>query len=274
MEVEKMRIVTLLTRWENAEKLIRRTAHYAERLEAGVTLLYVREEHLFELPLFERRMPSREEVQAKLRELARKVGGEEWVVFCHDDDPVDRAILEATREHATLLISDERKESEALLRRAPSPLIFPALDKASGTCARGLLVFDPAFRGEQCLPEIRRILAAREWSAYMDYQVIPAVGEVTGIDPLADAVVTDLELEEELREIREKAFKAFCEAQGLEGYFEVGEAGVVEDILQRAAVVEAECLACIVADRETLLADALPELVRKATGDLMVCFQD
>ncbi len=269
-----MRIVSLLTRWEDAERLIRRTAHYAERLKAGVTLLYVREEHLFELPLFGRRIPSREEVQEKLRELARKVVGEEWVIFCHDDDPVDRAVLEAEREHAALLISDDRKESEELLRRSPAPLLFPDLERASGECDRGLLVFDPAFRGAECLPQIRRVLAAREWSAYMDDPGIPAVGETTGIDPLADAVVSDLELEEELREIREKAFREFCEAEKLEGYFEVGEEGIVEEILRRAAVVEAECLGCIVADRETLLADALPELVRRAGRDLMICFQE
>ena len=268
-----MRIVVLLSRMERAKEVIAVAAEKAARLEAGVTLLYVREEKLFALPIFGREEPSMDGAREHLRTLAREAGGEEWAVLTYDDDPVDRALLEAGREKATLLISDlEGEERSELIEKARLSLLL----LEPGTvheCAKALAVFDPAYSGDSCLAQARRILGAKRWSAYLDYQVVPTMGSDISMDPMLDTLNIDVEIEEELMEVRRKAFMELCEAEGIPGTFEVGELGMTEDILNRAEAENAECLALIVEDHDTLFAEVLGELASRIRRDLLVCFQ-
>ncbi|WP_456391817.1 hypothetical protein, partial [Nitratifractor sp.] len=183
-------------------------------------------------------------------------------------------LLEAGREKALLVISDlEGEAREDLIERCRTPLLL--LERGIvHECAKALLVFDPAYSDADCLPLVRKILEAREYSAYLDYQIVPSMGTDLALDPMIDTLNVEVQLEEEVMEARKKAFETLCEKEGLSGTFEVGEAGMVEDILAKAAVEEAECLAFIVEDHDTLLAEALPELARKARRDLFICFRD
>jgi hypothetical protein len=266
-----MRIVTLLTRMENARELIELTARTAERLEAGVTLLYVREERLFELPIFDGSEPSLEGAREYLLSMVRQAGHEGWALLAYEDDPVDHLLLEAEREKAALLVTDLAEDRGALIARTRMPVLFPKMGREHH-CSKGLVVFDAAYSDTACLPFVRRVMEAKEWSAYLDFQVIPTMGTDLSLDPVVDTLGTGLELEMELKEARERAFRELCEAEGMEGYFEIGELGIVQDILSRAAVVEAECLAVIAEDHDTLLADALEELAGEAKLDLLICF--
>jgi len=267
-----MRIVTLLTRMENAPELIELTARKAAALEAGVTLLYVREERLFELPIFGEEEPSLDGAREYLLAEVRKAGGERWAVLAYDDDPVDHLLLEAEREKADLLIAGMEEDRERLIARTRTPVLFPKAGTAH-RCGKALVVFDAAYSDDLCLPFVRKALEAGEWSAYMDFQILPTMGTDLSLDPVVDTLATGLEVEQELKSIREKAFRELCEAEGMEGYFEVGELGIAQDILSRAAVVEAECLAVIAEDHDTLLAESLGELAAEAKRDLLVCFQ-
>jgi hypothetical protein len=268
-----MRITALLTRLEEAEEMIGLLKRKAEALEAGVTLLYVREERLFELPLFGGREPSAEEIRSHLLTLTRSAGREEWAVLAYDDDPVDRLLLEADREHAGLLLTDLKGAREDLLSRTRIPVLFMEPGGRHG-CGKGLIVIDPACSGNTCLSRVRRILEAAEWSAYMDDQIIPTVGSGVALDPVADTLAVEAGLEAELRSVHERAFYELCKAEGLEGYYEIGEAGIPRDILNRALAVGADCLAVIAEDHDTLLAEALGALAEETGGrDLLVCFQ-
>jgi hypothetical protein len=267
-----MRIVTLLTRMEHAREVIRLTARKAAALDAGVTLLYVREERLFELPIFGEEEPSLDAAREYLLSEVREAGGEKWAVLAYDDDPVDHLLLEAERERAELLIAEMEEEREKLIARTRVPVLFPKTG-TTHRCAKGLIVLDAAYSEGGCLPFVRRVLEATEWSAYMDFQILPTMGTDLSLDPVVDTLATGLEVEQELKEIREKAFRELCEAEGMEGYFEIGEQGIAQDILSRAAVVEAECLAVIAEDHDTLLAEALGELAAEAKRDLLICFQ-
>jgi hypothetical protein len=258
---------------EDARELIASVREKAARLEAGVTLLYVKEERLFELPIFGEGAPSLEGAREYLQRLVREIAGEEWPVLVYEGDPVDRALLEAEREEAALLITDlEGKGRGELLRRSNAPLLF---FESGGThrCRKGLIVFDPAWSDDGCLPLVRNVLEADTWSAYLDYQVVSALGSDLSIDPVADTLATEIQLEAEVMEARKKSFLELCEREGIPGTFEVGEKGLVEDILSRADSEGAECLAFVVEDRETLFAEALEELVVRAGRDLLVCFR-
>ncbi len=268
------RIVALLSQMDAAKELIEVTRKKAQTLGAGVTLLYIKEERLFDLPIFGEEEPTLAGALEYLKALVREAGGEEWAVLAYEDDPVDHLLLEARREKALLVISDfEGEVREDLIERCRTPLLF--LERGIvHECAKVLLVFDPAYSDADCLPLVRKILEAREYSAYLDYQIVPTMGTDLSLDPMIDTLNVEVQIEEEVMEARKKAFEALCEKEGLSGTFEVGEAGMVEDILARTAVEEAECLAFIVEDHDTLLADALPELARKARRDLLICFRD
>jgi len=270
-----MRIVVLLSRMESAREVIGVAARKAERLKAGVTLLYVREEKLFELPIFSDAEPSLEGIRERLEELILGVRqeGDAWALLVYDNDPVDHLLLEAEREKAALLITDLSGEARTELIGGVRTSLLLLEAGRRHDCEKGLAVFDPAATGSECLATLRRVLGARAWSAYMDYQVIPSIGTDLSLDPMVDTLNIDVELEQKLMEGRKKAFLELCEKEGINGIFEVGEAGLVEDILVRADLEEAECLGVIVEDHETLLAEGLGELSQRVHRDLMICFR-
>ena len=268
-----MRMTVLLTRMEAAREVIEAALERSRRLGAGVTLLYVREERLFELPIFGEEEPSLEGAREHLESLVREAGGEEWAVLAYEDDPVDHLLLEADREKAALMMSDlEGGERAELIAKARTPLLL-LKSGAPHRYEHGLIVFDPAYSEAVCLPAVYRILDARRWSAYMDYQVVPTMGTDLSLDPVVDTLATDIQLEAEVMDARKKAFLDLCEREELEGVFEVGEHGMVEDILAQAEKVGADCLAVIAEDHETLLAEALGELAKRVSHDLLICFQ-
>jgi len=268
-----MRIVILLSRMERAKEVIDVAVKEAVRLDAGVTLLYVREEKLFELPIFGEALPSLEGAREYLQEQVRRAGAESWAIFVYENDPVDRVLLEIEREKAELLISDlEGEEREELIGKVWIPLLL----LESGTLhawEKALVVFDPAYSGNLCLPRVRRILDASAWSAYLDYQVVPTMGSDVSMDPMLDTLNIDVAMERELMSVRKKAFEELCKSEGIPGVFEEGELGMVEDILTRAELENADCLVLIVEDRDTLLAEALGRLASRARRDLLICYQ-
>jgi len=268
------RIVVLLTRMERVDEVVAAAAKKSKRLGAGVTLLYVREERLFELPVFSRREPSPEAIREHLIEQIRHTGGEDWAVLVFDDDPVDRLLLEAEREHAVLIISDLTGEERAvLIDRAAIPL-WLLEPETRHDCPRALLIVDPAYMGDCGLSEIRRIVDAGEWRAYMDYQIVPTMGTDLSMDPMLDTLNLDVAIDTEVMEARKKAFEECCKSEGIPARFEVGELGIVGDILVHAEQEAAECLVLMVEDRQTLLAGALAELAQKAGRDLLIYYRD
>jgi len=98
------RLLLLCTSMRNFDALVERSRWLAKKYEAGVTLLYVKEEKFFELPIFEGSDGSIDNLRERLLSRLRENGLEEWALLVYDNDVVDHARLEAEREESFLYL--------------------------------------------------------------------------------------------------------------------------------------------------------------------------
>ncbi len=266
------RILGVCSRLEAAEELIEKCRELAERLEAGVTLLYVKEEGLFELPIYEGREATMAAAREHLESLLRSRGIEGWALLVRENDLPDQAALEAQRESSLLIVADRNEELPELLSKARRPL-YVLLPGHSHSPSRGLIVLDVAGVGHRCLDLARKAEPQVSWRAYMDYQFFPTVADA-GIDPVVGAMTPEILIEQEsdILQTHRRNFEDFCREEGLEGLFEVGEHGVERDVLDRLESEGSDLLVIAAEDPETILGEGAKALILSAPVDTLVCF--
>lgn len=270
---KQRRILGLSTGPEQLDEVIAKCAELSRKYSAGVTLLYVREERLFDLPIFgnstERSMES---LHDRLLEHLRERGCEEWAVLAYDNDPVDRAKLEAEREGSFLLVSDDHDETDEMVEKIPTrTLILKKGLPHRYECV--FLALDSAYGSDEGLDEVLDFAAGAEVSCYMDYQLIVSTSDPS-LDPVVGAMTPDVLMaeESEVIDIRKNAFEQLCKAKGLKGHFELGEHGLVDDILDRSREAEPDLLALVTEDRDTLMAEAAKEIAPRAKVDILIVY--
>ncbi len=270
---KERRILALNTDPGQLDALIEKCAQLSRKYSAGVTLLYVREERLFDLPIFDQTAgSSMEELHEQLLEHLRARGCEEWAVLAYDNDPVDRAKLEAEREGSFLIVSDEHEELDELVEKIPAHLLI--LKKGlSHRYERVFLALDSAASGEEGLDTVLDFVGEADISCYMDYQLIVSLSDPT-LDPVVGAMTPDVLMEEESEviDLRRNAFEQLCKAKGLRGRFELGEHGLVDDILERSREAEPDLLALIAEDPDTLMAEAAKEIAQRSKEDFLLVY--
>jgi len=265
---KQKRILAVCSSIDQLDTLIAKCAELSERYDAGVTLLYVKEENLFELPFFSESDGSVESIRQLLSKKIRESGHEEWAVLAFENDLVDHVRLEASREESFLIVSDEHDELDEL-----AALGRALLSLKGGTVHRYkkvLIALDSAFSGEQGLDFTFGFAPGAHFSCYMDYQLIMSM-EDPSLDPVVGAMTPEVLMSEEsdVIEIRKRAFENLCREKGLDGSFEVGEYGLVEDVMERVKISEPDLLAIVAEDRDTLMAEAARDLVKKVPMDLL-----
>ena len=94
------------------------------------------------------------------------------------------------------------------------------------------------------------------------------------LDPVVGAMTPDVLMSEESEviEIRKEAFENLCKEKGLPGTFELGEHGLVEDLLDRVKAEGPDLLAVVAEDRDTLMAEAARDLIRLSPCDVLLCY--
>ena len=266
------RILGVCSRLDAAEELIDKCRELAGRLEAGVTLLYVKEEGLFELPIYEGREATMEAAREHLESLLQSRNIEGWALLVRESDLPDQAALEAQRESSLLIVADRNDELPDLLSKARRPL-YVLLPERSHAPSRGLIVLDVAGVGRHCLDLARKAEPQVSWRAYMDYQFFPTVADA-GIDPVVGAMTPEILMEEEsdILQTRRRTFEEFCREEGIEGVFEVGEHGVERDVLDRLKSEGCDLLVIAAEDPETILGEGAKALILSAPVDTLVCF--
>jgi len=266
------RILGVCSRLEAAEELIDKCRELAGRLSAGVTLLYVKEEGLFELPIYEGREATMEAAREHLESLLQNRGIEGWALLVRENDLPDQAALEANRESSLLMVADRNDELPELLSEAKRPLYVLAPGRSHAP-ERGLIVLDVAGVGHRCLDLARKVEPQVSWRAYMDYQFFPTVADA-GIDPVVGAMTPEILIEQEsdILQTHRRNFEDFCREEGLEGLFEVGEHGVERDVLDRLESEESDLLVIAAEDPETILGEGAKALILSAPVDTLVCF--
>ncbi|WP_456430526.1 hypothetical protein [Nitratifractor sp.] len=270
---KERRILALNTDPGQLDALIEKCAQLSQKYSAGVTLLYVREERLFDLPIFDKAAGgSMEELHEQLLEHLRTRGCEEWAVLAYDNDPVDRAKLEAEREGSFLLVSDEHEDLDELVEKIPIHLLI--LKKGLSHCyERVFLALDSASSTEEGLDTVLDFVGKADVSCYMDYQLIVSLSDPT-LDPVVGAMTSDVLMaeESEVIDIRRNAFEQLCKAKGLRGRFELGEHGLVDDILERSREAEPDLLALVAEDPDTLMAEAAKEIAWRSKEDFLLVY--
>jgi hypothetical protein len=268
------RILLLCSRVEHASELVGKTLELSKRLEAGVTFLYVKEEGLFDLPIYEGREENMEAVREHLESLLREKGLEDWALLVYENDLIDHALLEADREDSVLIVADRHEELGRLLHKSGRPL-YMLVPRGNHRPSKALYVPDVVGDPLPCFRLAKRLEPEVSWEAYMDYQFFPTADDAM-IDPVVGAMTPEilLEQESEIIESTRKRFLDFCESQGIRGRFEIGERGIKQEVLDALQETGAELLVVAPTDPETVLAEGVEELLPNLEVDLLVCFQE
>ena len=264
------RILAVCSQSDQLDELIAKCGELAGRYSAGVTLLYVKEENLFELPLFRESDGSMESIHERLNRKVRESGHEDWAVLAFENDLVDHARLEASREESFLIVSDDHEELDELVAATGRATLRL---KRGGTHRYGnvLIALDSAYSSEAGLDFVLDFAGEAEFRCYLDYQLILSMSDPS-MDPVVGAMTPEVMMSEESEviEIRKEAFEKLCKTKDLPGTFELGEHGLVEDILDRLKTGKPDLLAIVAEDRDTLMAEAARDLVWRSPCDVLL----
>ncbi len=268
--MSQRRILALCTELDQFDGVVQSAETLSKRYGAGVTLLYVQEEGLFELPLFSEGDGSIESVREHLQESVRQMGHEDWAVLVYENDIVDHAVIESKREKSFLVVSDDHEEIDELVRKIETTL-FVLKKGAVHEYGRVLLALDSAYTTEKGIDFVLEFAKGAKVFCYLDYQLIVSMAD-PGLDPVVGAMTPDVLMAEETEVIdaRRESFQQLCKEKGLKGEFELGEHGLVRDILQKREAAEAELLAIAAEDRDTLLAEAARQIAQESPVDVLI----
>ncbi len=267
----KARILALCSDLERCEEVVDKTQELSKRLSAGVTLIYVKEEGLFELPIYKGRDRNLDAAREYLEAILRQRGLDDWALLLYESDIADHALLEAEREGSFLIVTHQNEGIDSLIKKSKSAL-YVLGSASSHKPSKALYVPDVIGDWKPCLDMAKSIEPATSWDAYMDYQFFPTAEDAM-VDPMLGAMTPEILIEEsEIIKSTKERFEAFCEAEGIEGYFEIGEQGLVEDILDAIKRSKADLLVTALSDADTILAEGAKSLVESINIDLLICF--
>ncbi len=265
------RILALCNDYAQCDAVLAKSVEIAKRHEAGLTVLFVAEEALFELPLFRSDdMLDREKIRHEVLHKLEKLGVDNAAVFVYESDTVDRTVLEAEREKDALIVTHFSEGiTEKLVEKTTTPVLV--LKAHSHVYAQAVVAVDTV-PNEQCLRYLKEVFTGVTLTLYQDFQYVPVS---TTVDPAFEPydVGMDATLYTELMEARREAFETFCKEKGLIGRFEVGENGIDEDTVQFAQRAEADLLVVAAMDKDTMLGDATGDILEKSPVDVLVCFE-
>ncbi len=268
------RILGLCTSLEMAEEIVDKCYELSLRLKAGVTLLYVKEEELFDLLIYENKDSNLDIVNEHFKRLFKERGIEDWVFFLKDSDIPDQVALEVERESSFMIITDYNDKISELLTKVKVP-IYILVANSSHKPQNGLLTLDNIEAGHNALKLARQIEPKTVWRAYKDYQFFPTELEA-GIDPVVGTIGSDILLEEssEILDIERRAFKEFCEEEGIEGDFEIGEVAISKDILKSIEANKSDLLLVATEDSDTILTQGIKALLSEIALDTIIYFEN
>ncbi len=266
------RILVVLNEYERAKEAIREAARLAKRAGAGVTILFVHEEALFELPIYREKPLDLEEIRRGLKKIATQEGLTEPAILVAENDTVDRAVLEAEREHDTLiLLPYTPKIAHRLSLKAPAPLLV--LKEAKAHYAKAIVSIDSLSWAEKCLAFLKKMFPDTAIHLYQDYQYFSLPIADPFVDPMIEPYALSVETIEsgEVIRARKEAFVRLCEEKGVEGTFVMGETGIDEEIAEFLKKQRGDLLVVDLQDSATPLASALEEILQKVPVDTLVC---
>ncbi|OQX73526.1 MAG: hypothetical protein B6D59_05365 [Campylobacteraceae bacterium 4484_4] len=266
------RILVVLNECGMCDEVIKKSAELAKHLKAGVTILYVREEALFELPIYHGEQSDLESVRKKLKSIAKEAGLENVAVFVYENDTIDRVSLEAERENDTLIITAYTpKLSYKLCKKAPAPVLV--LKKAKTAYAKAVVSIDSVAETKRCLTFVRELFPRTALHLYQDYQYFSQPIADPFVDPMIEPYDMSMDLIEnnEMIQARKEAFYKLCEEEGVEGTFLMGEKTIDQNIAAFVSDKGADLLVVDLLDGATLLAMALEDILEKTTVDTLVC---
>jgi len=264
------RVLAFCNDYKQCDMVIGKCARLAKTHDAGVTLMYVHEHALFELPFFtQEELLDHERVKRELMQKAREHGIEEPAVLVYENDTPDHVALESQREADTLVVTGYAGEVTAeTVKRATVPVLV--LKEGPHIYANAVVAID-AVMPERCLKFMHRFFEGTKPHLYLDFQYVP----IPSVDPVVEPLDTgmDATIYTELLEAKREAFEAFCQEKGLEGIFEIGENGIAEDTTAFVEKRGAELLVLAPLDKDTVLGDATGDILERASTDILICFE-
>ncbi len=265
------RILALCSDFTRCDEVITKSVQIAKAHEAGLTVMFVKEEALFELPVFDTDVKSDlEHIRHELQQKVNATGIENAAVFVYENDVVDRAALEAEREGDCLIVTHTAPKVNAkLAEKRVAPVLV--LQDSAASYTEAVVVVDTV-PGERCLRYLKDLFPGLDLMLYQDFQYIPVTAAV---DPTFEPydIGMDVTVYTELLEARREAFETFCKEKGYQCKFEIGESGVATDAVRFAETKEADLLVVAPADPDTILGGSVEDILFEASSDVLVCFE-
>ncbi len=266
------RVLALCNDYEKCEDLLVKVAEISKAHNAGVTLMFVTEEAMFELPFFSKEDKSNHKVlRRELLKKAQNAGINNPAVLVYENDTADRVALEVKRENDALVIMPyEDKITMSVIKKVDIPILV--LKKNSlHEYSKAVIAIDAA-TGKICLEFLRTLFNIVETELFQDFLYFPMPVADPAIEPF-DIAGDGIEYAQLLK-IRKEAFYEFCEKMGVKGTFIVGESGIDEDIVSFVKQKQADLLVINALDRDTILGDAIDDILLKIDSDTLVCFEN
>lgn len=265
------RVLAVCNDLETCDIVLAKAAEIVKAQESGLTVMFVVEEALFDLPFYTAEdILDSEKIRHELLEKTRAAGVENAAIFVRENDTADRVALEAEREDDSLIVTYYTQEISAdIAQKCKTPLLV--LKNRSHIYTSAVVTVDTV-PSDKCLSYVRTVFDGLSLSLYQDFQYIP----MTSVDPVIEPydISVDTTLFQELMEARRDAFETFCREKGLEGTFEVGENGIAEDTAAFTGKKKADLLVIAALDRDTMLGDAVEDILDQAPVDTLICFDN
>ena len=265
------RILAVCSDFRRCDDVIAKSAEIAGAHEAGLTVMFVKEEALFELPVFDTDEASDlERIRHKLQQKVKETDIENVAVFVYENDVVDRAALEAEREGDCLIVTHTAPKINAkLAQKRVAPVLV--LQNQPESYTKAVVAVDTA-PSERCVRYLKDLFPGLDMTLYQDFQYIPVTAAV---DPTFEPydIGMDATVYTELLEARREAFETFCKEKGYACKFEIGENGVATDAVRFAETKEADLLVVAPADPDTILGGSVEDILSEASSDVLVCFE-
>ena len=265
------RILAVCNDFEKCDLLLKKCAKISEEHDCGVTLMFVKEEELFELPFFsDDDVSDHKKLRKELLKKAKNKGIDNLAVLIYENDTADRAALEAEKENDSLIIMPyTEKITDKVIRKCNVPTLI--LKDTVPEYARAVVVVDTIVTGK-CMDFLHTLFSGTEISLLQDFSYFPMPVSDTGVDPFG--IGTDGIDYLEFLKSQKKAFYEFRQENGVNGAFIVGENSIEDNIVSFVKQKQADLLSINVAQRGTILADAIDEIILKSSGDVFVCFEN
>ena len=272
MKKDKNRLLSVSSKIDSIDELINKSALLAKRYEAGVTLMYIKEEHLFELPIFSNKEESLEEINSFLREKLKSKGLEDWAILVYDGDIIEHIKIEALRENSLLIVNDLDTSLDDLAKLGFN--LFTLKPKALHKYKRALISLDSTYTKEEGIDFALSFIPDAKYKCYMNYSLLVDVLE-PGIDPILGGLTPNLIVESDTKIIEglKKSFDKLCEKRGIKGIFKVDSVSLAKDTLELIKKEEeAEFLALIVEDTNSPFFDEAKEILKSSPIDTLMVF--